>query len=74
VNLAKSIGSGIVSGVALVAIVLLVAFGYVWLKPEGGDSWDAGYFFTHPAFFILFTIGFLSGFAWTAVRSHKKSD
>jgi hypothetical protein len=52
-NLAKSTGFGIVSGIVLVIIALLSAFVYVWLNPAGGDSWDAGYFFTHPALFII---------------------
>jgi hypothetical protein len=27
-----------------------------------GDSWDAVYFFTRPAFFDLFAVGFTVGF------------
>jgi peptidoglycan/LPS O-acetylase OafA/YrhL len=73
-NWAKSTGFGIVSGMALVTIVLLSAFGYVWLNPQGGDSWDAGYFFTHPAFFIIFAAGFISGFAWKAARLRRDSN
>jgi hypothetical protein len=72
-NLAKSIGFGIASGMALVMIVLLTAFGYIRVNPEGGDSWDAGYFFTHPAFFVVFGVGFISGFAWKAMRARKNS-
>jgi peptidoglycan/LPS O-acetylase OafA/YrhL len=70
-RLAKSVGFGIVSGGVLVIIVLLSAFGYVWLKPEGGDSWDASYFFTHPAFFFIFGIGFTCGFFWKVKRPHR---
>jgi hypothetical protein len=33
----------------------------VWLFPEGGDSWDAVYFFTHPAFYVLLGTGFAIG-------------
>jgi hypothetical protein len=73
-NWVKSSGVGVVSGMALVTIVLLCAFGYVWLNPEGGDRWDAGYFFTHPAFFIIFAVGFVPGFAWKATRSGKSSN
>ena len=72
-NLAKSLGFGVVSGTALVIIVLLSAFGYVRLKPEGGDSWDAGYLFTHPPFFVIFAVGFISGFFWKATRSLRNS-
>jgi hypothetical protein len=56
---------------ALVMIILLSAFGYVWLNPEGGDSWDANYFFTHPAFFIIFTFGFIAGYILNVVRTNK---
>ena len=71
-KLAKSVAIGVASGVALVVVVLLSALGYVWLNPEGGDSWDAAYFFTHPAFFILFAIGFTVGFMW-GFRKSKSS-
>jgi putative intracellular protease/amidase len=54
----------VASGVALIVVVLLSAFCYVWWNPEGGDSWDTVYFFTHPAFFVLFAIGFTVGFMW----------
>jgi len=73
-RLAKGVGFGIVSGGALVVIVLLSAFGYVWLKPEGGDSWDAGYFFTHPAFFFIFGTGFICGFFWKVRRSRRNRN
>ncbi len=70
-RLAKSVGFGIVSGGVLVIIVLLCAFGYVWLKPEGGDRWDAAYFFTHPAFFFIFGIGLICGFFWKLKGSRR---
>ncbi len=73
-NLAKSLLFGIVCGAALFVIVLLSAFGYVRLNPEPGDRWDAGYCFTHPAFFLIFGIGFISGFLWKAMRSGRNSN
>jgi hypothetical protein len=63
---------GLISGAALVVLTLLVAFVYVVLFPEGGDSWDAVYFFTHPAFYVLFGAGFAVGVGllrWKASRA-----
>jgi peptidoglycan/LPS O-acetylase OafA/YrhL len=74
VKLAKSIATGVASGVAFIIVVLLAAFGYVWLNPEGGDSWDAVYFFTHPAFFVLFAIGFTVGFLWSFRKSSSSTQ
>ncbi len=68
-RLAKSVAVGAASAVTLIVVVLSSAFGYVWLNPEGGDSWDAVYFFTHPAFFILFAIGFTVGLMYRFRKS-----
>jgi hypothetical protein len=46
---------------------------YVKMFPEGGDSWDAKYFFTHPAFFI-FAAGFTIGISWKIIRSRQISN
>ena len=73
-KLAKSVAVGAVSGIALTVMVLLFAFGYAWLNPEGGDSWDAVYFFTHPAFFVLFAIGFTVGFTWRFRKSMSSTQ
>jgi len=74
VRLAKSVAVGVASGVALIVVVLLSAFGYVRLNPEGGDSWDAIYFFTHPAFFVLFAVGFTVGFMWKFRKSKSSTQ
>jgi hypothetical protein len=73
-KLAKSVAIGVASGVTLIIVVLLSAFGYVWLNPEGGDSWNAAYFFTHSAFPILFAIGFTVGFVWTFRKSKASTQ
>ena len=60
----KAVGLGAASGLIITAIVLSCAMVYsFWIAPEGGDSWDAAYFFTHGAFLVLFTVGFAPGFA-----------
>jgi peptidoglycan/LPS O-acetylase OafA/YrhL len=69
----KTFGFALMSGLLLVAVVLLIALGYVWMYPEGGDSWDARYFFTHPAFFI-FTVGFILGISWKIIRFRRNSN
>ncbi len=70
----KKIRLALMSGLSLVAVVLLLAFGYVWMYPEGGDSWDARYFFTHPAFFIIFAVGFMLAISWKIVRGRQISN
>lgn len=62
---------GLATGVLLVAVVLLIAFAYVWLFPEGGDSWDAHYCFTHPFVYVVFAAGFALPFAFRAIRSQR---
>lgn len=57
----KTVGYGVLFGASFVMVALLIAFIYVWLFPAGGDSWDAVYFFTHPAFYVLFGTGFAVG-------------
>jgi hypothetical protein len=57
----KTLAFGAIFGTGFVVLTLLAAFVSVWLHPAGGDSWDTGYFFTHPAFYVLFGIGFLIG-------------
>ncbi len=57
----KTLAFGVTFGAGFVVLTLLAAFIYVWLFPEGGDSWDAAYFFTHPAFYVLFLTGFVAG-------------
>ena len=73
-SLAKCLLFGIISGTALFVVILLSAFGYVWLNPEGGDRWDGGYCLSHPAFFIIFGVGFIFGFIWQAMRLGRYSN
>jgi hypothetical protein len=70
----KMLATAVVSGFSLVAIVLLCAFAYVWMFPEGGDSWDAKYFFTHSAFYVLFGTGFALGFGIQKWRERRRSS
>jgi len=67
----RTLGYALVSGVLLVMAVLLIAFAYVWMFPEGGDGWDARYCFTHPFVYMVFAAGFALPFAWRAVRSRR---
>ena len=67
----KTAWLGLATGVLLVTVVLLIAFAYVWLFPEGGDSWDARYCFTHPFVYVVFAAGFSLPFAWRAIRSRR---
>jgi hypothetical protein len=70
-GMGRAIGFGAVTGLLFTSIVLGAALVYsFWIAPEGGDSWDAAYFFTHGAFFVLFAVGFAPGFAW---KRWKKS-
>ena len=68
----KTVGYAVASGVSLVIFVLLIAFAYVWMFPEGGDSWDAHYFFTHPAFYVIFAMGFTGAILWQVTRSRQR--
>ena len=64
----KTFAFAVISGMGLVAIALLIAFAFVWMNPAGGDSWDAWYFFTHPAFFVIFGTGFIAGMSWKMIH------
>jgi peptidoglycan/LPS O-acetylase OafA/YrhL len=65
---------GAISGMVLVVLILFAAFVWVALFPEGGDSWDAKYFFTHSAFYVLFGTGFALGFGIQKWRERRRSN
>lgn len=69
-----SIAIGVASGIALIVVVLLSAFATSGLNPEGGDSWGAVYFFTHPAFFALFAVDLTVGFIWRFRKSKPSTQ
>jgi hypothetical protein len=58
---------------AFVVLVLLITFAYALLipDPEPVTGWDVGYFFSHGAFFVLFAMGFISGFFWKKFRVRR---
>ena len=72
VGMGRAIGFGVATGLLFTAIVLAAAMIYCfWIAPKGGDSWDAAYFFTHWAFFVLFAIGFVPGFSWKKMQQQR---
>jgi hypothetical protein len=61
----RRIGFGIATGLLFTSVVMIASLVYCfWIAPEGGDRWGVAYFFTHGAFFVLFALGFIPGFAW----------
>ena len=65
----KTFALALFSGALLVGASLFSAFAYVDRHPEGGDSWDAHYCFTHPFVYVVFAAGFALPFSWRAIRS-----